>query len=297
MNKRVDIKTGFLCNNNCYFCVQADNKLKGNRSKEKIFNDLNEAKKTGCSGVVFTGGEVSIRSDFFELLSYAKELGFSTIQVQTNGRRFCYPDFAKKAIESGMTEFGPAIHGHIAELHDYLTRAHGSFKQTYEGIKNVRKFDVIIVTNTVVVKPNYRYLPLIAEMLVKLGVNQYQFAFVHAMGNADKNFDKMIPWISMAAPFIHKGLQIGIDAGVTVMAEAMPYCQMKGYEKYVSERYIPDTEIRGTSNYDPDFTKTRQSYGKVKFVQCKKCKYDTVCEGPWREYPEKRGNEEFNHFI
>ena len=39
--KRVDIKTGFLCNNNCYFCVQAQNKCSGNRSLDEI-KKLNE---------------------------------------------------------------------------------------------------------------------------------------------------------------------------------------------------------------------------------------------------------------
>lgn len=293
MQKRVDIKTGFNCNNNCLFCVQASKKPLGNRPKEDIFKDLEEAKKTGCTGVVFTGGEVSIRKDFFELLQYAKELEFKPVQVQTNARMFSDNSFAKKAVEAGMTEFAPAIHGHIAELHDYLTRSPESFKQTCQAIKNVKEHGLYIVTNTVVVKPNYRYLPKIAQLLVDLGVNQFQFAFVHAMGNAEINFDKMVPWVSLAAPYIHKGLQVGIDNGLKVMAEAMPYCVMKGYEKYVSELYIPETEIRDISSYDPDFTKTRRTQGKIKFPQCKECKYDLICEGPWREYPEKRGDAEF----
>lgn len=293
MQKRVDIKTGFTCNNNCRFCVQGWKKKLGNRPTEDIKKDLEAAKKTGCSGVVFTGGEVTIRNDFFDLLKYAKKLGFELIQVQTNARRFCYMDFCENAVKAGMNEFGPAIHGHIPELHNYLTRSPGSFKQTYQAIKNIRKLGFHIVTNTVVVKPNYRYLPEIAQMLVDLGVNQFQFAFVHATGNAGDNFDQMMPWVSLAAPYIHKGLQIGIDAGLKVMAEAMPFCMMKGYEKYVSELYIPDTEIRDIDSYDPNFTETRRKKGKVKFPQCKKCKYELICEGPWKEYPEKRGNEEF----
>jgi hypothetical protein len=38
---------------------------------------------------------------------------------------------------------------------------------------------------------------------------------------------------------------------------------------------------------------TRKEYGKQKFPQCKECKYDLICEGPWKEYPEKHGNWEF----
>ena len=32
---------------------------------------------------------------------------------------------------------------------------------------------------------------------------------------------------------------------------------------------------------------------KSKFSQCRQCKYDNICEGVWKEYPEKRGNKEF----
>lgn len=50
MAKRADIKTGFLCNNNCRFRVHADNKFKGNRRMEDVSKDMEDARKTGCDG-------------------------------------------------------------------------------------------------------------------------------------------------------------------------------------------------------------------------------------------------------
>lgn len=295
MEKRVDIKTGFICNNNCRFCVQADNKCKGNRSFEEIKKDLIDSRKR-CTGVVLTGGEVTIREDFFEIVQLAKELDYKIIQIQTNGRMFASLDFCKKTVKAGATEFSPALHGYCKEQHDFLTRAKGSFKQTIKGIMNLKKLGQKIITNTVVVKPNYRNCEQVAKLLVKLGVNQYQFAFVHPMGNAWKNFDNIVPCISLVAPCIHKGLKIGINAGKRVMAEAMPYCLMQGYEDYVAEKIIPETEVRGKKFQNTDnFTKQRQQYGKSKFKQCKECKYDLVCEGPWKEYPEKKGHREFRY--
>lgn len=291
--KRVDIKTGFICNNNCRFCVQADNKLRGNRSFEEIKNDLIGSKER-CEGVVFTGGEVTIRKDFFEIVRLARQLGYKTIQIQTNGRMFASLDFCKKTIAAGATEFSPALHGYCQEQHDSLTQSPGSFNQTVKGIKNLKSLGAYVLTNSVVVKSNYTNLSQLARLLVKLDVDQFQFAFVHPMGNAWKNFDNMVPSISLAAPYIHKGLQIGIDAGKRVMAEAMPYCLMDGYENYVAERVIPETEIRGKKHQNTDYyDKQRKLQGKLKFPQCAKCKYNPVCEGPWREYPDRMGNAEF----
>jgi len=291
--KRVDIKTGFLCNNNCLFCVQADNKCKGNRSIEDIKNNLDECKDR-CQEVVLTGGEVTIRKDFLEIIKYARGIGYPGVQIQSNGRMFSSLGFCKKVIDAGATSFALALHGYSEEQHDGLTKAQGSFKQTVEGIRNLKSLGAYVLLNTVVVKQNYKDLEKIAKLLVSLDVDQFQLAFVHAMGNAWLNYDEVVPRMSDAAPYIHKGLQIGIEAGKSVMAEAMPYCMMKGYEDYVAEKFIPDSEIRGLNfqNTD-DFSFLRKNHGKVKFPQCKECKFDSVCEGPWNDYPKKMGEEEF----
>jgi len=291
--KRVDIKTGFLCNNNCLFCVQADNKCKGNRGIEEIKKNLDECKDR-CQEVVLTGGEVTIRKDFLEIIKYARQIGYPGVQIQSNGRMFSSLGFCKKVMGAGATSFALALHGYCKGQHDELTKASGSFKQTVEGIRNLKSLGAYVLLNTVVVKQNYKDLEKIAKLLVSLNVDQFQLAFVHAMGNAWLNYDEVVPKMSEAAPYIHKGLQIGIDAGKSVMAEAMPYCMMKGYEDYVAEKFIPDSEIRGLNfqNTD-DFSFLRKNHGKMKFPQCKECKYDSVCEGPWNDYPKKMGEEEF----
>lgn len=290
---RLDIKTGYLCNNNCRFCVQAHNKKYGNRTTEEIKESLREALKKGATGVVFTGGEFTIRKDAFELVNYAKELGFEVIQLQSNGRMFSNMNFVKKMIACGANEFGPSLHGYKAEIHDYLTRSEGAWKQTVQGIINIKKMNQKVIINSVVVKPNYRYTPHFAKLCVKLKVDQFQFAFVHAQGNAWNNYEQMMPVMSLAVPYIKRGLQIGIDAGINVMTEAVPYCLMKGYEKYVAELYIPKTIVREYKQWVEDFEKIRKNEGKGLFEQCKECRYRLICEGPWKEYPERMGTDEF----
>jgi MoaA/NifB/PqqE/SkfB family radical SAM enzyme len=293
LRKRVDIKTGMLCNNNCRFCAQAHKRRFGNRTTQAIQADLAAARRNGCEGVVFTGGESSIRDDIIELVSAAKKEGFTTIQLQTNARMLAYPQFCRQLIDAGVNEFAPALHGHTPALHDYLTRAPGSFQQTVQAIRNLHTQRQHIITNTVVVKPNMKHLPAIADLLISLRVDQFQFAFVHAVGNASENYDELMPRVSEAVPFIKRGLQKGIDHGLKVMAEAMPLCTMSGYEQYCSEFFIPQTEIRDVASYDPSYDKTRKTEGKVKFPSCRTCVHDTSCEGPWKEYPERMGSDEF----
>ncbi|MBL7130728.1 MAG: radical SAM protein [Candidatus Omnitrophica bacterium] len=291
--KRVDIKIGFNCNNHCRFCVQGNKRtLYSSKTTEEIKKILQETRRDWDS-VVFTGGEPSIREDIIDLVSYAKRLKFETIQIQTNGRMFCYKQFCNEIISAGANEFSPAVHGHTAELHDYLTCSEGSFQQTLSGIKNLKEYGQRIITNTVVTKSNYRHLPQIAQLLLDLGVNQFQFAFVHALGSAKENFASVVPRMSLVEPYAKEGLDIGIKAGISVMTEAIPYCFMRGFEKYIAENIIPSTKIYDANSIIDDFTETRQKESKAKGPLCKTCRYYNVCEGPWKEYPEKFGWKEF----
>lgn len=249
-----------------------------------------------CQEIVLTGGEPTIRPDILELVRYAKKTGFKTIQIQSNGRLFAYKSFCKDIIEAGATEFSPALHGHIAALHDYLTGAEGSFNQVVSGIKNLKSLGQLVITNTVITKSNYRHLPQIAELLVSLGVDQYQFAFVHALGSAGENLSSVVPRMELIEPYVKKGLDVGIKAGKRVMTEAIPYCFMRGYEDFVAEKIIPDSKIYDYNKVISDFTSSRRNEGKSKGPQCRSCGKNEICEGPWKEYPAKFGWEEFRPF-
>lgn len=290
--KRIDLKVGFLCNNNCLFCVQGHKKKFGNKEKKYLINAIEESAKK-YKGIVFTGGEPTIRKDLTSLMRYAKKFGYKTIQIQTNGRMFAYMDFCKKIIKAGATEFSPALHGHVPKLHDYLTNCKGAFYQTIQGIKNLKQLGQFVLTNTVITKSNYRHLPQIAELLIGLKVDQVQFAFVHALGNAGDNFDSVVPRKKLVAPYVKKAIDLCVLNKVAVMIEAIPNCIMSGYEGFSSERVIPDTKIYDLDSVIEDFEKVRKEEGKKKGPRCVSCLYYKKCEGSWREYPEHYGWGEF----
>ncbi len=290
--ERIDVKTGFLCNNNCLFCVQAHKKKFGNKTFDQLAGYL-EASFPVHNQVVFTGGEPTIRQDIVELVRKAKQLGYSTIQIQSNGRMFAYKDFCRKIIKAGATEFALAIHGHIPELHDYLTGSAGSFKETLGGIKNLVALGQLVMTNTVVTKPNYRHLPDIARLLLDSGIRKMQFAFVHILGNAYVNRESIVPRKSLVEPFVKKAIEIGANRGADVTTEAIPYCFMRGCERFIVEKRIPHTKVFDLDYVIEDFTHVRQTEGKLKNVGCRPCRFFKKCEGPWREYPDLFGWEEF----
>ena len=291
--ERIDIKTGFDCNNKCLFCVQGDKRYEyGSKSTEEVKEQLEENRQH-ADALVFTGGEVTIRKDFFELVRFAKELDYRVIQIQTNGRAFANMEFVERTMEAGATEFSPAIHGHTPELHDYLVHAPGAFRQTVKGVQNLKKMGGIIILNSVITRPNFRHLPQMARLFVALRIDQFQFAFIHAVGSGEKNFKQMTPRKSLVEPYVKQGLAIGIKGGCRVMTEAIPYCFMKGFEAYVAERIIPRTRIVDADWVVEDYTEFRETEGKLKGPPCAECTWNKVCEGPWREYPEAFGWDEF----
>jgi len=291
--KRADLKVGFCCNNHCRHCVQGNKRERfGNKSLETIKKELKMASR-GCGEVVLTGGEPTIHRDFLEIVRFAKKLGFILIQLQTNGRMLYYKKLCQEAIEAGVNSFVIALEGHCSRLHDYITTSEGSFNQAVTAILNLKSLKQYVAINSVISKLNYRHLPQMAEFFVSLGVDQYQFAFVHPSGNALENFYSIVPRMCLIQPYVKQGLDIGIKARKLVMTEAIPYCFMEGYEDYIGEKFIPETKIYDYKRVTDNFTQVRQKEGKSKGSLCRKCRYYRICEGPWREYPENFGWSEF----
>ncbi|MBU1137296.1 radical SAM protein, partial [Patescibacteria group bacterium] len=263
----------------------------------KLKKSMDEAKNGGHDEVVFTGGEPTLHPDFLDLVKYAKKTGFKEIQIQTNGRMFAYEDFCLKTIAAGATQFSPAVHGPNAKIHDFLTTTKGSFNQTTQGIKNLKKLNQYVLTNTVITSKNAQHLPRIAQLLVDLGVDQFQFAFIHISGTAKKNKDWIVPKKSEIMKYVKRGLDLGLKAKKRVMTEAIPYCLMEGYEEYIAERIIPPSVVYDAGFVVKNYGQYRKNKGKAKGPDCQKCKYFKICEGPWKEYPEIYGWDEFKPIL
>ncbi|NYZ79288.1 radical SAM protein, partial [Candidatus Micrarchaeota archaeon] len=107
MTVHIDLATnkGTACNNNCIFCAPGprQNSIKPEEDTLRVKSELYKNRCKKQKGVLFdcNGGEPTTRSDIIEILSYAKELGYKEIQLQTNGRMFCYPEFTKKVVDAG----------------------------------------------------------------------------------------------------------------------------------------------------------------------------------------------------
>jgi len=311
MAKTTDIKLGYDCNNNCVHCVIADQRawckrsgIPENRSTQEYIYEINDSKNNGYNAIVFTGGEPTIRKDILYLLAYAKSQGFD-IQMQTNGRIFFYKNYAQKFIPFNIS-YIIALHGPNKGIHESITRAKNSYNQTVKGIQNLKEFGAIkLYGKTVISCFNYQYLPEIAELFLKLGMNGMNFAFPHPNGNAWTHFDEVVPKYKNIMPYVYKSIKIiekhnnGKQHKVGINFEAIPFCLMVGYEKYVSEIHFinrRDTELKQLDSSKQSWDIVRKQI-KSKFSQCKYCKYYNICEGVWKEYPQKRGSEEFKPVV
>lgn len=243
---------------------------------------------------MFTGGEPTIHPDLIECVRFARLLGYREIQIQSNGRNFAKRAYVEELIAAGVTEFGPSIHGFRAETHDRLVHALGAWDDVIAGIRILRELGQFIVINSVITSDNFREMPALASLLVRLGVNQYQFAFVHILGTADRYKERIVPRKSEIMPYVRKALDVGREAGVICMTEAIPFCLMQGYEWAIAEyNFMPETTVIDAEFRMDSYADYRWTEGKAKRAECKTCSKNTICEGPWKEYPEIYGWNEF----
>ncbi|MBU1177439.1 radical SAM protein [Patescibacteria group bacterium] len=301
--KKTVIIIGYACNNRCRFCIDESKRELHNKTTEEIKQEMIEAKKRGTTYIEFIGGETTIRQDIVELIKFAKELGFETINMATNGRMFSYLEYVKKVINAGLTDIIFSIHGHNAKIHDYLTQSKGSFDQLLEGLNNFKKLGFKkIGSNTTIVKDNYKYLPQIGKFIFDQGIRNSEFIFVDpSYGAAYDNFNEIVPKISEISPYVKKCLDIGRKNKIPHWhIRYVPLCYFQNYLNQISE--LQEVATFKTEHLAPDFENfdvenSRKAIGREKTERCKGCKLFDLCEGIWKEYLRHYGDKELKPVL
>lgn len=297
--KRADIKVWFACNNHCLFCVQWDKREKYKpRSIEEIKKITKEEFEKWCDGVVFTWGEPTVHTWLAECVEYAKNIWYKSIQIQSNWQTFSDIWYVKKLIKAWVTEFWPSIHGFKKETHDYLVKTPWAWEKVVRWLINLKKLNQVIIINSVITRQNYKEIPMLANLLVKIWVNQFQFAFVHILWSAGKNKKDIVPSKTEVLPYVKKALDIWKKAWVICMTEAIPFCMMKWYEWAIAEyNFMPETTVVDAEYRTESYADYRWNEWKAKREECKKCTRYNICEWPWKEYPDLFWWNEFKPII
>lgn len=299
---RVDIKLGYSCNDHCVHCVVDDFRdalrssgQRQDKTTEQFQEEMRES-RARADEIVFTGGEPTLRRDVVELLACARDLGYR-ILMQSNGRRFADASFADRVVAVGPIFYCIALHGPTREVHEAVTKSRGSFDETVQGIRNLVARQQRVSAKIVLSRLNFAVVEETVAVLADLGVHRVSIAFPHALGRARKAWDEVVPRYLETLPHVHRAIDTCRRRGLEVDAETFTYCHMEGYEEAITEnlQQLEDyVELRqyGDTEAVRNWSTLRREI-KRKFEQCGTCRFDAVCEGPWLEYAEHFGGDEF----
>jgi len=99
---------------------------------------LRDLRPTPATAVQFTGGEPTLHPDFLRIIAAARDMGFSHIQIATNGIQMADADFARRAAEAGLHTLYLQFDG-VGEAAHMPTRNHpGLWAKKLAAIENCR---------------------------------------------------------------------------------------------------------------------------------------------------------------
>ncbi|MFA6451671.1 MAG: radical SAM protein [bacterium] len=185
-SKKALLRLGYSCNNICVFCHSRSNPPKGpDLSGAEALRRIDILANAGFEMVVFTGGEPTIRNDFFQLCGHAAGLGMKCGMI-SNGRMLYYGDFAERVAEK-MDYIILSLHGASEATHNLLT-GQKSFQQTLAGLVNISSSaskPSQMIVNTVLTRLNqgelsaiHRLLESFSPLLHKISLPEPKGAFL-----------------------------------------------------------------------------------------------------------------------
>lgn len=319
--RNLELNLGKGCNNRCVFCMSG----KVENTLHHLMLPVREAKKEiekyykkGCRSLGFLGGEPTIYPYLFDVVRYAKKIGYERISLTTNGRLCDDRAFCEKLIDAGVNRFSVSIHSHEEKTEDAITRVPGNFKRKIKGLKNLvalQKKELIpygVSINAVISKYNYKNLDEFLSFFKGFGINDIRLNFIRLEGLAEEGIKSGIslrafkPYIKKIVERNEQKCNINLTFGempLCMYSDLMSHGDANVIRKYVGEFFDLSTEV-SLKDYDRfrvaeygknmiveqtvgkrfNFQEEKRSVLKEKLPLCGACAMNESCDGIWKNY-------------
>lgn len=283
--KYVSLSMEFRCNLKCVHCMIEDTMDRlAPASEETFIKVLQEQKEhRRWESIVLTGAEITLRPDLPDLARRARDAGFLHIRIQTHGLHLGREDYAAELLDAGIDEFFVSVAGCDAESHDRITDVPGAWEKMMRGMEFLDRFDhVRLLTNTVVTKLSYPFLPALVDRLAHLR-HLVQMEFWNYWPMAESDEKNLLASHGDILPFLKTAILRARKLGRFIEVKNFPECML-------DELGDALVNAQPLLIIDPEFWKEFDRNGFYQCIHREKCS-STECLGLNTAYIDKFGDQ------
>ncbi len=175
------------CNEHCFHCGSNCTSEKGEELSleeyQRILREVKEDFDIRQIQLCITGGEPLLRRDFFQIMSYAHELGYRW--GMTSNATLIDQNVAHRLAECGMGTVSVSIDG-LEETHDRLRGMKGGYRRAMRGIQcliDEQAFRNVQVT-TVINHQNIDELDALFAVMDQIDIDSWRVIHLEPIGRA-----------------------------------------------------------------------------------------------------------------
>src|SRR5487761_673644 len=171
LERRVPIGVHFdityRCNERCVHCY-LDHEDHGEMDTAEIKRVLQQLAEAGTLMLTFSGGEIFLRKDLFDLRAFARELHFD-ISLKSNAL-LVTRERAARLKSLGVRRIQISIYSADAAVHDAITKVRGSFERSIHAIRFLKSQGLQVKIACPLMKQNLSGLAQLRSLANELDV-------------------------------------------------------------------------------------------------------------------------------
>ena len=157
----------YHCNLQCPHCYIVPQHSREELSFDHISDILDILKETGTLYVIFSGGEILTRKDFFDIAGYARKKGVA-LRLLTNGT------LIDEQVADQIEQLNPlsveiSLYGSRPATHDRITASPGSFERSLRALKLLNDRSIRTTVKSLIMKPNAAEFQEMRKFARKIG--------------------------------------------------------------------------------------------------------------------------------
>lgn len=217
------------CNLLCRHCYRdAGEKDRDELSTQEGKQLLDEIARAGFKIMIFSGGEPLMRTDIYELVKHARQLGMRPV-FGTNGTLITR-EVAADLKEAGAAGIGISLDSLDAYRHDELRGVRGSWQQALDGMANCRAVGLPFQIHTTVFDWNDHEFEAITDEAVDRGAVAHHVFFLVPTGRAKDMVQEALEqqrYERLLHRIIEKQKQVSIELKPTCAPQFMRIADQK----------------------------------------------------------------------